>query len=48
MQVNETRNKVDEEDDLQEKENLMGKNQFLSWVGVDDCVKDKVTVNYAI
>ena len=48
MQVNETKTKKNEEDDLQERENLTGKNQFLSWVGANDCVKDKVTGNYVI
>ena len=48
VQVNETKNKANKENDLQEIENVMGKNQFLSWVGVENCVKDKVTGNYAI
>ena len=48
VQVNKPRNYTDNNDDLQKRENLMGKNQFLSWVGADDCVKDKVTRNYAI
>ena len=47
MQVNETRNETYEEDELQERENVIGKNQLLSWVGLDDCIKDKVTGNYA-
>ena len=48
MQVNETRNKENKEDDLHERENVTGKNQFLSWVGAKNCIKDKVTSNYAI
>ena len=48
MQVNEMENKIDEEDDLQERENLRGKNQLLSWIEADNCIKDKVTGNYAI
>ena len=48
VQVNKMGNKTDKEDDLQERENVMGKNGFLSWVGVDDCVKDKLTGYYAI
>ena len=48
MQVNEMGNKTEKEDDLQERENVMGKNQFLSWVGAKDCIKDKLTGKYAI
>ena len=48
VQVNETRNLTIEEDDLQERENFTGKNEFLSWVGAHDCVKDKLTGYYNI
>ena len=48
VQVNETGNDTFEEDDLQERENFTGKTEFLSWVGAHDCVKDKLTSNYAI
>ena len=48
VQVNETGNDTIEEDDLQERENFTGKNEFLSWVGAHDCVKDKLTGYYAI
>ena len=48
MQVNEPRSKNNEGDDLQERENIMGKNQFLSQVGAKDCIKEKITGNYAI
>ena len=48
VQVNETRNGTIKEDDLQERENFTGKNEFLSWVGAHDCVKDKLTGYYAI
>ena len=33
---------------MQEREKSTGKNQFLSWVGAKDCVKDKLMGNYAI
>ena len=33
---------------LLKEENLMGKNEFLSWFGAKDCVKDKIMANYAI
>ena len=48
MRVNETRNDTIKEDDLQERENFTGKNEFLSWVGAHDCVKDKLTGYYAV
>ena len=34
--------------DLQKRENITGKNQFLSWVGPKDCIKEKIMGNYAI
>ena len=43
VQVNETKNKIDKENELQERENFMGKTKFISWVGAKDCVKDKIT-----
>ena len=48
VQFNEIGNQTDNEDDLQERENLMGKIWFLSWVGAGNCIKDKVTSTYAI
>ena len=36
MQVNESRIETNKGDDLQERENIMGKNQFLSGVGAKD------------
>ena len=48
MQVNEMGNKTDKDNDLLEREKLTGKNQFLSWVGAKNCVKDKIMGYYAI
>ena len=48
MQVIETKNKTNNEDDLKERENFTGKNWFLSWVGDEDYHKEKVLGNYAI
>ena len=47
MQVNEIGNKTNEEDNLQEREKLMGKNKFLSWFKADSCIKDKLMGHYA-
>ena len=44
----ETWNDTFEEDDLQERENFTGKNEFLNWVEAHDCVKDKLMGYYAI
>ena len=46
-QVDEMGNDTFKEDDLQERENFTGKNEFLSWDGAHDCMKDKVMGNYA-
>ena len=48
MQVNEPRIEIYKGNDLQERENIIGKIQFLSWVGTEDCFKEKITGNYAI
>ena len=48
MQVNEEENDVVKGNDLQERENFAGKKGCLSWVEVKDCVKDKISGNYAI
>ena len=39
-------NKTYEGVDLQERENFTGKNGFLSWVGANDCFKNKITGYY--
>ena len=48
VQVNKENYDVVEGNDLQERESFAGKNGFLSWVDAKDCVKDKISGNYAI
>ena len=49
MQVNEPRRiEIDKGEDLHERANIMGKNQFLSWVGAEDCIRENITGKYAI
>ena len=36
------------ESSLQKRDNIRGKNDFLSWVGANDYDKDKIMGNYTI
>ena len=48
MQVEESKIGNEEEGDLQERAKKTQKNQFLSWFGANDYVKEKIIGNYAI